>query len=420
MSSDIKQLEELGAKVADALGEGPDDDRILIQRRDFLSYAVKPQKLHLYKAIALTAAVAAAVLMIVFQLTKETLIPFGIGGEIYEEAQIGKEGQWVRADSISPLPVHFQGGSRIDLSTNAAARIVSSSNEIVRIDLAAGKVHCNINGNKKTQWQVEAGPYTIKVTGTVFDTAWNPETSKLDVSVSRGSVMVTGANLSEHGVKLSVGDRLHVDGKKSLIALNPELPADEVGILSEKIAKDVSSEPKENEVISNTEGKDLISTENIKESVAGTAKLKKQIIDKNNDFFFEGDNFDRILAEGDVEELWKIATQARYKRNGGTAQTVLMTIRNRFASSSRAETAAFLLGRVMLELQGNPSAAAEWFKRYLNDTPKGPLAEESLGRLFDAYNKAGRTELAVKYATEYMTKYPTGLFADSAAQILKN
>ena len=409
MSFDMKPLEDLGTVIADAMGEGPSEDRLMEQRRDFLSHVAQTRRgggrIQVFALAAAAAAVIAAVLGIVFKLNMEEPLPFWIGSD----RTAGTEGQWVRAESAALLPIRFQGGSEVSLSSDAAARIITSTTDAVRIDLATGKVDCSINGNHHTTWQVEAGPYTVKVTGTVFSTEWHPNGSKLDVTVSRGSVLVTGANLNSHGVQLSVGDHLRVDGEKALIALNPESteePSAEVDVAS---SVEVAPEP---------EIAPVLTQDDHSGSNEAPAQSERVRISTPKNAPADQSELDRLIAEGDVEALWQFAMQARYNRNGADAKSALMTIRERFGSSKRAETAAFVLGRVYLELQGSPAGAAKWFKRYLSETPNGPLAEEALGRLFDAYDRSGRAETAKRYAEQYLSKYPSGLFAESARQVL--
>jgi TolA-binding protein len=407
MSSDMKPLEEFGAKIGAALGDGPSDEQLMIQRRDFLAQLTEPPRISRRQwavGTAVAAAIVAVALGVVFKLSTEERLPFRIG----TDPSFGEEGQWVRSENTESLPIRFQGGSVVTLSKDGAARIITSTTDTVRIDLAVGNVHCNINGNHKTVWQVEAGPYTVKVTGTIFTTSWNPKGSKLDVSVERGSVIVTGADLNERGVELTVGDRLQVDDGKALTASSREMPA--------KAIADASLEQKPD---AEPLGPNSAATEP-RVSIPSISRNRNESSKKDNALLNAETNLDEILAQGDVEALWQVAMQARYNKNGGTAKTVLLTIRDRFKESKRAETAAFLIGRVMLELQGNPSSAAEWFKRYLDETPSGPLAEEALGRLFDAYDKSGRNDLAHKFAAKYLDSYPKGLFADSAEQVLND
>lgn len=420
MSSDMKPFEELGVKVAEALGDGPSEETVMMQRRDFLDQVAQSKRPVRYPWVVgiATAAVLAAVLGILFKMNTAEPLPFWIGSD----RNVGAEGQWVRAESAALLPIRFQGGSEVSLSSNAAARIISATSDDVRIDLASGKVNCSINGNHHTTWQVAAGPYTVHVTGTVFTTEWDPTHSKLDVAVSRGSVLVTGANLNAHGVQLAVGDHLRVDGEKALIALNPETEAavetTEVETSPESAVMDVEPEitditPEDRETVPPKAAPIPKMRESTRKNDAVEDTVKDATLN-------DEDTLDKMLATGDVESLWQIAMQARYNRNGGTAKTVLLTIRDRFKDSKRAETAAFVLGRVYQELQGSPRTAAGWFRRYLDESPNGPLAEEALGRLFDAYDKAGNTASAARYAEQYLSLYPSGLFADSARQVLKN
>jgi TolA-binding protein len=125
----------------------------------------------------------------------------------------------------------------------------------------------------------------------------------------------------------------------------------------------------------------------------------------------------RTLGKGD---LWELARAARFAREGELAVTALEAYRDRFAETARAGTAAFLLGRVEMEQNESPAAAARWFRTYLDEQPDGPLAEEALGRLMDAQRKAGQEAAAKKSAQVYLSKHPEGIFKDLAESLLSH
>ena len=58
-------------------------------------------------------------------------------------------------------------------------------------------------------WKVEAGPFTVSVTGTVFDVNWEPNSQQLVVSVSRGSVLVRDSNTGAERAVRALRDVAH-------------------------------------------------------------------------------------------------------------------------------------------------------------------------------------------------------------------
>lgn len=91
----------------------------------------------------------------------------------------------------------------------------------------------------------------------------------------------------------------------------------------------------------------------------------------------------------------------------------------RFPASKEARNATFLLGRVSEELLHNPTGAQRWYEQYLSMGPKGPLYEQSLGRLIDVYRQTGGHQKAQNYAKTYLSKFPKGSFAESAHSALE-
>ena len=63
------------------------------------------------------------------------------------------------------------------------------------------------------------------------------------------------------------------------------------------------------------------------------------------------------------------------------ARDALQALRRRFPGDPRARTAAFLLGRIALDLEHDPAGARAWFSTYLSEAPAGPLAGDARRRL---------------------------------------
>jgi len=96
-----------------------------------------------------------------------------------------------------------------------------------------------------------------------------------------------------------------------------------------------------------------------------------------------------VIASSSVEELWDIAQAARYTNDGVIARRVLLGLRRRFPATHQAENAAFLLGRLAMDDEGDVRVARQWFEHYLETAPGGALAEEALGRLVDVCRRSG-------------------------------
>ena len=121
----------------------------------------------------------------------------------------------------------------------------------------------------------------------------------------------------------------------------------------------------------------------------------------------------------DDAQLWRLADAARFTGRGKLARETLLSIRKRFRDSWRARVAAFLLGRIAIEMLNDPREAAGWFNIYLRENPNGPLAEESLGRRITACRESGMKAESCRVAAKYLGRFPQGSFAEYARSVLR-
>ena len=67
-----------------------------------------------------------------------------------------------------------------------------------RLRVDEGAAHFSVMHLPHAAWSVEAGPYVVEVTGTVFDVRWSSADEVVDVRLQSGSVRVSGPMLTEH------------------------------------------------------------------------------------------------------------------------------------------------------------------------------------------------------------------------------
>jgi TolA-binding protein len=97
------------------------------------------------------------------------------------------------------------------------------------------------------------------------------------------------------------------------------------------------------------------------------------------------------------------------------ARDALIALRRRFAGSTPAKQAAFLLGR--LQEDESASAALEWYGRYLEEEPDGPHASQALGRKMLLLHRQHAPD-AEATARQYLQRFPNGSHAANAKRIL--
>jgi len=118
---------------------------------------------------------------------------------------------------------------------------------------------------------------------------------------------------------------------------------------------------------------------------------------------------DATMHQADATDLAALADAARYAGRPELAERAFSVTRRRFPSSSRAHTAAFLLGR-MADDRGDARAGLAWYRTYLGETPAGPYAAEALGRAMLIVERLQGREAAVPIAHEYLGRFPNGTY----------
>jgi transmembrane sensor len=421
MKDDMNTLEALGRRAADALGDGPDGKRREAQRRALIAAAASgPPARRRGLLVPLLAAAAALLLILggvaVWKMTVRKPAQFWVG----ETLVLSSESARLKAPADEPLAVRFEDGSTLVLEKTAAGMVAEATTRGVRFVLDAGELEAKIRKGTGRTWSVVAGPYTVTVTGTTFSVYWKQEQKLLRVTVTEGSVRVTGGEIAGGGLTLTGGERLHIDGSEGIFSIGP---AQDEG---KTVAAAVPAAPAEAlpppEAVTPGEAPATTGEKAVEEEKkAPTPPWKALAQEGKYEEAMEAAGkagFEQILKTASQADLWLLADTARYARDGKKAEKALLAIRERFASSKRAKIAAFLLGRVALELNKDPAGSVAWFTTYLQEDPGGPLAEEALGRLINACMKAGREEQAKKHAQLYLEKYEDGAFADLARKVL--
>ncbi|MFH1436817.1 MAG: FecR domain-containing protein [Pseudomonadota bacterium] len=347
---------------------------------------------------------------------------------------VSKTGLSLQATYEKPLQLKFTDGSRLQLEESSTGQIVDATTKNVKIVLNHGRISARIKKNTGIQWTIDAGPYRVTVTGTKFSVFWSEDKALFNVNVKEGSVFISGNGL-DNGVTLAAGNRLHINRKKGIMSLEPvEEKGEEV--LSSLHAQEAADQADQHPLSSGEppQAVDIVPVLQAEAVPAGdsAAQPKKEEISAEwKGLVHEGkyaeamnavekNEFNQLLATSGLSDLVQLADAARYAGRGDEAQKALMAIRERFGETKRAKLAAFLLGRVALELNDNPNEGITWLNTYLKEDPNGPLAEEALGRLIIAYMKSGQKKQAADCAESYLESYANGAFAQIAKSALEN
>ncbi|MCY1057333.1 FecR domain-containing protein [Nannocystis sp. SCPEA4] len=373
-------VQRLAREVARNLGDGPGPIRRERQRAAVARLTRAPRRAP-RSAWWLVPLVAAAVVALLLARPTATSAPLTVA--VAQQAVM--VGSWLAAPEHEALVLEFSDRSRAELTAGTAARLVKVESTRVELHLERGAVALDVQPAPGREWFVIAGPFTVELSDAASSATWQPDTRTLIVEVRRGSAAIGG---DAPPTRLTAGQRLELrdlpagddhrlaspgDAHAAIpSANNPPPPSPPAG--------DPSSPPTNK-------------TPSTKPSPAATAKSPPSPRQPTWIELAEaGDHtaalaaaeqlgFGPLLKDLEVDDLDLLARCARFAGDGPRARDALQALRRRFPGDSRARTAAFLLGRVALDLEHDAARAGEWFATYLSEAPDGALAGDARRRL---------------------------------------
>lgn len=324
------------------------------------------------------------------------------GGEPSEPSEPIIAGEYERV-------LAFDDSTRVELAPQGELRVAELRRNGATLELARGEVTLSVHHEDDTSWQVAAGPWSVHVTGTQFSVAWNPTTEHFRVAVLEGSVRVEGPEGDV--AKLRAGESLVRERKLAIAEVEGpsepaiEEPAIEEPAIEEPIGTPSKAKPHATKLppAPSLDWKTLAAASQYDE-----AWLAVQ------------DSAGGVLGEADrvgVDAMLDLADVARFTDHRSDAKRVLERLRERFPATTQAGDAAFELGRIASD-GGKDEQAASWFETYLDERPKGSLANDALVRLMNAYTALDRLDDARSAASRYLERLPDGPHAAKARKLL--
>jgi hypothetical protein len=301
---------------------------------------------------------------------------------------------------LEPIDLNFSDGTVVTVERATTARVAETTERGARFRLETGRMAFNVVPHaNRGQWSVDAGPFQVRVTGTVFTVEWIAAEGSLRVDVTRGHVVVEGAGQRR---ELGPGDSFH---HREPAATRSDQPA--AGDV-EKAAEPQGPEPSASPVVAAPSARSEKGTPWPALIAAGEYAT---VIEAANQRGVRA-----CLDDCGQDDLRALADAARLSGKASLAERALLAQRARFAGSSDAQSAAFLLGRAA-EDRHDPKAIG-WYDKYLAEAPKGRFAGDALGRkmlLVATGNKQGGAALA----TEYLARFPQGPYAGHARGLIE-
>lgn len=436
---ELTELVRETVETSDALASKRHEQLFISLVRNQKQRRVHRRRVQLASGLAVLAAAAGLVIAFTsFSLSRD--FSFVVGNSLHAYVP-GEQGDWIQADAGETMEIRFDQGSRFRVKDGCAARIVEAGTEQVTIELSHGNIAADVKGNHRTNWKINAGPFTVTVLGTAFDVYWNSASNALDVKVERGAVLVQGAGLSRHGVRLLAGQQLAANGRSGEIMVkSPAKEAFDVPSPSGVSANRFAADTADGEFTEFTDSEKIIAAESEgasegsevndlklhgeKQPFSKASRGDWQSLYRSHQFELaiaaaEKTGLSKLYRTADAQSLWNLADAARNARRVAISNEALIALRKRFGTGNKARLSAFIIGRSAMDASHNLTVAAQWFQTYLAESPGGAMSEEVHGRLMTIYSEMARLDAAKRIAQQYLRQYPSGLYVDRAKQVLQ-
>jgi TolA-binding protein len=330
------------------------------------------------------------------------------------------DGGYLRESGGGGIKLFFAEGTEFILMPGTRGRLRTIEKSGARIAIEHGTASFQVTPRGDAKWLVDVGPFLVTVKGTVFMVSWDAATERFELRLRHGHVTVTGP-IAGGEIALRPGQRLVVNLPKAETLITEqkteEAWLDSSAARAEPAADSPQEPPSAEPERPAGRGGALASQPSAVAKADGEHRWAEALA--------AGD-VDRILADvervgvkstldkASSEDLFTVATAARYRRRMELAREVLLAERRRFPSSPRALDAAFLLGRLEEDSERRTAKAVAWYDEYLSRAPSGTYASEALGRKMIVTNKLDGAAKARPVADEYLRRFPRGTYAGSA------
>ncbi|MBN2803712.1 MAG: FecR domain-containing protein [Deltaproteobacteria bacterium] len=326
--------------------------------------------------------------------------------------------RWLVSGAESESMTFFDK-SKITLGSNSSARVIETAPHTVRVLLEEGEADVYVTHTDKTDWMLEAGPYTVVVTGTAFVLSWNGSSKEFSLLLKKGSVIVTGPMIEEGKIVASHNRLKAWVDEKRIEMTEEESPAqietaeDQIGrenknnSFSDK-KKSLNRKLKNSSNDSNNSKSVSLSWSELCQEGQFKEVVEKAVARGVND----------VVATETVAELMALGEAARLTRNRTIAEQTYKSVRKRFSKTKASGAAAFYLGKMAIDQYDSFKTAAYWFNIYLAEEGRGRFAMDALGRLIEAEQKTGNIAGAKSSASLYLKRFPKGTHVKMAKDLL--
>lgn len=380
----------------------------------------------------------------------------------------GEPGQWLGART-TPVLARFSDGSTMRLAPGSSARVERVEHDGVSFLLEQGTARFQLAAHEALTWSVRSGPFRVHVLGTRFQMRWDPRTRKLGINLEQGRVEVSGPEIGtrqmtaaevmevtlDQGqvvVKRSRGDGTGARFARGTSRPSPTTSGDPAERTTTPKPPGVGPSPARADPLSKVT-RPRRGLRPAAGSGSGRRPARQEVTEDLPPSTLPGKAAGAVVARtlpvrpDPVALVFQLATRGRYREamaalkkvpwpgvlsrgnstqiqalgdaarlTGSTARAVqaYRLLRRRHPGTPAAALAAFSLGRLYFDQRRRYRLAARWFRIYIAELPRGPLVQESRGRLMEALQRGGDRRAARRVARQYLSRSPSGPHAQLA------
>jgi hypothetical protein len=323
-------------------------------------------------------------------------------------------GSLVQASDSEPSLLRFSDESKVVLEPRARVDVVTLGDRAAQLALERGRVRVSVTPHRGAHYRIGAGPFDVQITGTEFHLSWDPSSDRFELALYEGHVVLSGCVFGA-GFDVTAGKRVEASCNDRRMNVEPITadtrsdaapPVPSARIAEEKIAEEPSIPP--------------MGARSAPEKATPTwSELARNAQRRKAWARIETEGVENVIRRSAPTELMLLGDTARDVGELALARRVYQLVRSREPASHTAAFAAFALGRMEFDDRGAHREAAEWFRVYLREEPRGHLAREARGRLMEALQRAGNASAARQVAEEYLRLHPHGPHATLAEQLAR-
>jgi len=371
-----------------------------------------------------TASALAALALIVYQalpLREAPPLGYAVTGIAATSEGVVTSGPGQQAHLL------FSDESRVDLAGSTKLQVESMDAHGARVVLLDGSVSVNVKHRANASWVFAAGPFRVRVKGTVFRLGFVADQGNLTLHMTSGLVEVSAP--SDRTIAVGAGESIELVAtppERQAVAMPTPKPATEEPTAGPAPVRAIAEAPPVIGKIESTRpsGRRTTTRAGQREPAIEASPISWSDLLASGNFAgvvadAERRGIEPVIARATATELASLADSARYTKRYALARQVLLAIRARFAGSEHARDASFFLGRLAETSSSRAEAALAWYDTYLGEASRGLYASEALGREMTLLARSD-PDRAHKVARVYLERFPHGPQAELARSLLQS